>query len=76
MRITFRHTNNKDYCTHRWADIPADDPMDNLNVFPLKYSELIIKKNEGPILEAGCGVDQFLRYYHDLGHDIIGIDFF
>ena len=75
MRITFRHTNNKDYWTQRWADIPADDPMDNLNVYPLKYSELIIKKNDGPILEAGCGAGRVLRYYHGWGYDIIGIDF-
>jgi SAM-dependent methyltransferase len=26
------------------------------------------------ILEAGCGAGRILRYYHDRGYDIIGID--
>ncbi len=29
----------------------------------------------GKILEAGCGAGRILRYYHDRGYDIIGIDF-
>ena len=48
--------------------------MENLNAYPLKYSEMLIKK-KGKILEAGCGAGRLLRFYHDKGHDIIGIDF-
>ena len=40
MRVTYRKANNKDYWTKRWADIPADQPMQNHNAYPLKYAEL------------------------------------
>lgn len=75
MRITYRNANNKDYWTKRWDEIPADAPMENLDVYPLKYSELTVKDKAGKILEAGCGAGRILRYYHDRGYDIIGIDF-
>lgn len=75
MRITYRYANNKDYWTKRWADIPADSPMENLNAYPLKYAEMTVKDKQGKILEAGCGAGRILRYYHDRGYDIVGMDF-
>jgi len=42
LRVTYRNANNKDYWTKRWADIPADNPMENLNVYPLKYAEMTV----------------------------------
>jgi len=75
MRITYRYANNKDYWTKRWGDIPADAPMENLDVYPLKYAQMTIKDKAGKILEAGCGAGRVLRYYHDRGYDITGIDF-
>lgn len=75
MRVTYRYANNKDYWTKRWADIPADNPMQNHNAYPLKYAEMTVKDKQGKILEAGCGAGRILRYYHDLGYDIVGMDF-
>ena len=75
MRITYRTRGVREYWTARWDDIPADAPMENLDVYPLKYSELTVKDKAGKILEAGCGAGRILRYYHDRGYDIIGIDF-
>ncbi|NTW68486.1 MAG: class I SAM-dependent methyltransferase [Chlorobiaceae bacterium] len=75
MRITYRRANNKDYWTKRWDDIPADAPMENLGVYPLKYAQMTVKNKEGKILEAGCGAGRVLRYYHDRGYDILGFDF-
>jgi ubiquinone/menaquinone biosynthesis C-methylase UbiE len=75
MRITYRYANNKDYWAKRWADIPADNPMENLNVYPLKYAEMTVKDKSGKILEAGCGAGRILRYYHDRGYNIKGMDF-
>ncbi len=75
MRITYRNANNKDYWTKRWGDIPADAPMENLNVYPLKYAEMTIKDKSGKILEAGCGAGRVLRYYHNRGYNILGFDF-
>ena len=75
MRITYRTRDNKEYWTSRWADIPADNPMENHTVYPLKYAELIVHDTDGQILEAGCGAGRILRYYHERGYNIIGIDF-
>lgn len=75
MRITYRNANNKDYWTKRWDDIPADVPMENLDVYPLKYAQMTVKDKAGKILEAGCGAGRVLRYYHDRKYDIIGMDF-
>jgi SAM-dependent methyltransferase len=75
MRITYRRANNKDYWTKRWDDIPADAPMENLNVYPLRYAEMTIKEKTGKILEAGCGAGRVLRYYHNRGYNILGFDF-
>ena len=38
---------------------------------PLK----MISKNDGRILEAGCGAGRILKYFHNKQFDIIGIDF-
>ena len=75
MRITYRTRGVKEYWTARWDNIPVDSPMENNNVYPLKYSEMIIKDRNGKVLEAGCGAGRILRYYHNKGIDIFGIDF-
>lgn len=74
MRATYRHKRNKDYWNERWSNVSADNPMENSNVYPLKYAELTIN-DKGSILEAGCGAGRVLRYYHNKGYDITGIDF-
>lgn len=75
MRITYRHQNNKDYWTKRWTDIPVDEAMENDQVYPLKHAKLTVTGKDGKILEAGCGVGRILRYYHQNGYDIVGMDF-
>jgi len=75
MRITYRDHSVKDYWTSRWDDIPVDQPMENIQVYPLKYAEKIVKDRKGKVLEAGCGAGRILRYYHNLGVNIIGMDF-
>ena len=75
MKATYRHKKNKDYWNDRWSNVSADNPMENPDAYPLKYAELAIRNNKGRILEAGCGAGRLLRYYHDKGYDITGIDF-
>lgn len=75
MRITYRKSVNKDYWAKRWGDIPADLPMENKGVYPLKYAELTVAGKSDKILEAGCGAGRILRYYHDNGYNILGFDF-
>jgi ubiquinone/menaquinone biosynthesis C-methylase UbiE len=75
MRITYRNHNVKEYWSLRWDDIPADQPMGNHEVYPLKYAEEAIIDRSAKILEAGCGAGRILRYYHNQGLDIVGMDF-
>lgn len=75
MRITYRDKNNKTYWADRWTDIDSDEPMQNQDKYPLNFSLLTIKEKNKFILEAGCGAGRILRYYHNKGYKIIGIDF-
>ena len=75
MRITYRSIGNKDYWSKRWKDVSVDSPMENANAYPLKYAEMTIQDKSGKILEAGCGAGRVLRYYHERGYMIKGMDF-
>jgi ubiquinone/menaquinone biosynthesis C-methylase UbiE len=75
MRITYRKLGVKDYWEKRWSEIPADLPMSNKLIYPLKYSEMMLQDGRGRILEAGCGAGRLLRHYANEGWDIIGIDY-
>lgn len=76
MRHTYRYKNNFDYWTERWSDLDVDNVMSNKDVYPLKFAEKLIPENTlNSILEAGCGNGRILKYYHDKGYDIHGIDF-
>ncbi|UCV06668.1 class I SAM-dependent methyltransferase [Dechloromonas denitrificans] len=73
--MTYRSKSVKEYWAARWEDIPADVPMDNAHVYPLKYAEMTVQDKNGRILEAGCGAGRILRYYHQHGYDIVGMDY-
>ncbi|MEM7672073.1 MAG: class I SAM-dependent methyltransferase [Verrucomicrobiota bacterium] len=75
MHITLRTHTNLDYWTSRWDRIPVDQAMTNTNAYPLKYALEAVQRNDGPILEAGCGTGRILRYFHERGYDIEGFDF-
>ena len=75
MRVTYRTRFVKEYWEKRWQDIPADQPMENTKVYPLKYALESVKSREDLILEAGCGAGRILRYFHNNGFRILGIDY-
>lgn len=75
MRVTYRFKRIEEYWKDRWSAIPADEAMENLDVYPIKYAELAINFEKGRILEAGCGAGRILRYYKNKGNDIIGVDY-
>ena len=75
MRITYRNRGVKEYWATRWADIPADSAMPNEGVYPLKYALQTVVSRAGAILEAGCGAGRILRYFHERGYVITGIDY-
>jgi SAM-dependent methyltransferase len=80
MRKTYRNHNVKDYWRNRWESIEVDAAMTNKDKYPLNCSldTLEIQNldmNDYTILEAGCGNGRLLRYFHQLGYKITGIDF-
>ena len=75
MRVTYRARNIKDYWAARWGEIESDLPMTNVEAYPLKYALETVSGKQGKILEAGCGAGRILRYFHDNGYPIVGIDY-
>lgn len=54
---------------------PVDNVMINSLASPLNYSELTINQKNEKILKAGCGASRILRYYHERGYNIAGLDY-
>ena len=76
MRYTYRYKTNQDYWSERWMNLPVDSEMSNELIYPLKNSISTVKEDKkGKILEAGCGNGRVLRYFHNKGYNIHGIDF-
>lgn len=76
MRATFRsHGGVHAYWQARWEAVPADDGTLNLARYPGIYAQDIISRTGSPVLEAGCGAGRIVRHFHNLGHDIVGIDY-
>jgi len=76
MRKTYRaHSGSKAYWAQRWEQIPADDGELNLQRYPGKFAEQVMRQTDGPVLEAGCGAGRVLLHYYRQGRPIIGMDF-
>ncbi len=76
MRKTYRaHSGSKAYWAQRWEQIPADDGDLNLQRYPGKFAEQIMRQTDGPVLEAGCGAGRVLLHYYRQGRPIMGMDF-
>ena len=80
MRVTYRHHDSQVYWASRWAKTEADAPMENRDVYPLKYALEAISRSaavtkEGVICEAGCGNGRLVRYFMRQGYAIKGFDF-
>ena len=75
MRITYRPIGNTEYWAKRWENTDVDDAMANDRAYPLKQALSVLTSKEGRILEAGCGNGRILRYFHERGYRITGVDF-
>ena len=75
MRATYRSIGYKEYWHKRWSEVDVDDETNNIDVDPLKYALMAVRRSGGPILVAGCGNGRLLKYFHNRGHEITGIDF-
>jgi len=75
MKKIFRDKENSDYWEDRWANSGVDgDGFKNKDIYPIKYAELAISKND-KILEAGCGAGRVYFHYKNNGFDIDGIEY-
>lgn len=79
MRKTYRNSKNAEYWHSRWESIAPDTAMTATDEYPLKFAieavSLLNQKTKPKILEAGCGNGRLLKYFHQRGYDITGIDF-
>jgi SAM-dependent methyltransferase len=70
-----RHGGSEEYWRDRWNSIPADTGELNFDNYPGKFAQQAISSRETRILEAGCGAGRIFIHYHNLGYDIVGIDY-
>lgn len=69
--------NAHDQFEKEWVESDIKNKYDNLLYFKSNIIEVMnkyIKKND-KIIEAGCGLGQFVLHYKDRGYDILGVDY-
>jgi len=76
VRMTYRtHGGNSEYWDLRWANTTVDSSELNVEKYPGKYTTEIVNRTEGPLLDAGCGAGRALIFCHDLGREVVGIEY-
>lgn len=75
MKKVFRFENNQQYWDRRWIESGSDkDSFDNLDVYPIKYAEIVMKDKSAKAAELGAGLGRVLKHYHYQGFDITGLE--
>jgi SAM-dependent methyltransferase len=74
MRKTYREKKSPEYWISRWNQIPVDAPAEGHDRYPLLYANMVVREQDGEVLELGCGAGRLLRYYHAKGTSIVGVD--
>lgn len=75
MLKVYRRENNEEYWDRRWAETGVDEKkFSNLNIYPIKFAEMVMKKNPQRVLEIGCGTGRVVRHYHAQGKNIEGVE--
>lgn len=78
MRKTYRERGVREYWESRWDSVSVDVPMKNEEKYPLNCTLDLLQGSDlkkAVILEAGCGTGRILRYLHEKGFNVTGIDF-
>ena len=71
----YRYEENSIYWDRRWGDGDIDaNSFVNMNIYPVKYSELVVNNKEDAILEIGCGLGRLVHHYYNLGFNIQGVE--
>lgn len=75
MRMTYRHETNAQYWDRRWSETKQDpDGFDNLDIYPIRFAEMLMTDKACSSLEIGCGLGRVLKYYYNRGFVISGIE--
>lgn len=76
MKKVYRFLNNNDYWDKRWLESGVDKTrFENLDIYPIKHTQMIINNQEQKILEAGCGAGRVFFHYKNLGYKISGLEY-
>jgi SAM-dependent methyltransferase len=76
LRKIYRFKDNKNYWNERWEKSGVDiGKFKNLDIYPIKYTNLVVDNKNQKILEAGCGAGRLFFHYKNLGYDIEGIEY-
>jgi SAM-dependent methyltransferase len=75
MHKEMRFETNDDYWNRRWSGVSSDAvSFSNLDIYPIRYSEMVVSLCPGPILELGCGLGRLVKHYHRQGKTIAGVE--
>lgn len=75
MKKIYRDEFVDEYWEKRWEKSGVDDDkFENLDIYPIKYSDIVVKDSKS-ILEAGCGTGRVFFHYKGKGKNIKGMDY-
>jgi SAM-dependent methyltransferase len=76
MKKVYRNKTNQDYWDQRWLNSGVDRvKFENMDIYPIKYTQMVIKDKSSKILEAGCGAGRVFFHYKKLGFSISGLEY-
>lgn len=75
MKNVYRYDDNATYWDKRWENAKEDAQVfTSLDIYPIKYAEMVMKDRSKYALEIGCGLGRVLKHYHYRGFNIEGIE--
>ena len=75
MKKVFRYEDNRQYWDRRWTEASSDKEwFVDLNIYPIKYAEMVMNNASSYTLELGAGLGRILKHYHYAGHKIFGLE--
>jgi len=77
MRKIYGAKNPHDEFEAQWLASDIDKKYKEIEIYNKECLDIINRyiKKQDKIIEAGCGLGQFVLYYKNKGYDILGVDF-